>query len=192
MRVALIALVFFLTSSVPSVGASIQLVRVASGLSSPLFVTHAHDGTNRLFILERGGIMKVLQPGASTPTVFLDIQTKVLSGGERGLLGLAFHPQYPVNPRFYLDYTRAGDGATVIAEYQVSSDPNAANPTEKVLLVIEGTSCTALSPDPTCSGSGYTFPVIEYAHALGRCSITGGYVYRGTQGSLPVGSYVFG
>jgi glucose/arabinose dehydrogenase len=318
MRTALAALALLLTPAAPSFGASIQLVRVASGLSNPLFVTHAHDGTNRLFILEQGGTMKVLQPGASTPTVFLDIQTKVLFSGERGLLGLAFHPQYPVNPRFYLDYTRAGDGATVIAEYQVSSDPNVASPTEKVLLVIaqpyanhnggmlafgadgylyiamgdggssfdpgnralnkddllgkilridvdhangpipysspatnpffgsipgadevfayglrnpwrfsfdratndlyvadvgqglreevdivtaggnygwrvwEGTSCTGLAPDPTCAASGYTFPVIEYSHTLGRCSITGGYVYRGTQGSLPGGSYVFG
>src|SRR5262249_53540505 len=118
----------------PAVAA--QLQRVVSGLSNPLFVTHAHDGTNRLFILEQGGVVKVLQPGASTPTVFLNITTKVLSGGERGLLGLAFHPQYPANPRFYLDYKRSGDGATVIAEYQVSANPNVANSTERVLLVI--------------------------------------------------------
>ncbi len=56
--------------------AAIQLVPVASGLSSPLFVTHAGDGSNRLFIVERGGVIKVLQPGASTPTVFLNITSQ--------------------------------------------------------------------------------------------------------------------
>ena len=130
----LTALVILLPFS--SIAADIQLVPVVSGLSSPVFVGAAHDGTNRLFILEQGGVMKVLQPGASAATVFLNITAKVLSGGEQGLLGLAFHPQYPSNPRFYLDYTRAGDGATVIAEYQVSTNPDVANPAEKVLLVI--------------------------------------------------------
>ena len=72
--------------------AQIQLNTVVSGLSSPVFVGNAGDGSNRLFIVEQAGIIKVLQPGSSTPTVFLNIQSKVLSGGERGLLGLAFHP----------------------------------------------------------------------------------------------------
>jgi hypothetical protein len=58
--------------------------------------------------------------------------------------------------------------------------------------VWEGTRCTGLSPDPTCSGVNYIFPSFEYAHSLGRCSIAGGYIYRGTEGSLPQGSYVFG
>ena len=72
--------------------AAIQVTEVVSGLSSPLFVGHAGDGSQRLFIEERAGIIKVLQPGSTVPTVFLDIRTKILSGGERGLLGLAFHP----------------------------------------------------------------------------------------------------
>src|SRR5438093_8205544 len=69
--------------------AAIQLEQVVTGLSSPLYVTSAHDGTNRLFIVERPGRIKVLQPGAASPTVFLDITSQVLSGGEQGLLGLA-------------------------------------------------------------------------------------------------------
>src|SRR5262249_31051643 len=56
----------------------------------------------------------------------------------------------------------------------------------------EGTSCTGLSPDPKCTGTGDISPVIKYEHTLGRFSVRGGYVYRGTSGSLPVGSYVFG
>ncbi|MGH7410832.1 MAG: PQQ-dependent sugar dehydrogenase, partial [Candidatus Methylomirabilis sp.] len=117
--------------------AAIQLDEVLTGLSSPLYVTNAHDGTNRLFIVERPGRIQVLQPQATTPTVFLDITSRVLSGGERGLLGLAFHPGYAVNRRFFVNYTRQTDGATVIAEYHASaSDPNIADSGETVLLVI--------------------------------------------------------
>ena len=75
--------------------AQIQLVPVVSGLSSPLFVGHAGDNLNRLFIVEQAGIIKVLQPGETEPTTFLDIRTRILAGGERGLLGLAFHPHTP-------------------------------------------------------------------------------------------------
>jgi len=116
---------------------AILLDRVLTGLSSPLYVTNAHDGTNRLFIVEQPGRIKVLGPGTTTPTVFLDITSKVLSGGERGLLGLAFHPEYAANRRFFVNYTRQTDGATVIAEYHASSpDTNIADSQETVLLVI--------------------------------------------------------
>jgi glucose/arabinose dehydrogenase len=298
--------------------ASIQLEPVLTGLSSPLYVTHARDGTNRLFVVEQPGRIKVLQPQASTPTVFLDIASRVLSGGERGLLGLAFHPDYAVNRRFFVNYTRQVDGATVIAEYHASpADPDVANDAETVLLVIpqpfanhnggmvefgpdgflyigmgdggsgndpgnraqninellgkilrinvdspsppalyssppdnpffgstlgrdeiyavglrnpfrfsfdrgtgeliagdvgqdareeidivtrggnygwrvfEGTLCTGLDP-ASCSSAGFIGPIAEYDHTGGRCSITGGYVYRGTRGTLPEGTYVYG
>ena len=81
----------------PVHAAAIQLEPVLTGLSSPLYVTNARDGSNRLFVVEQGGVIKVLQPGATSPTVFLDITAKVLSGGEQGLLGLAFHPQFASN-----------------------------------------------------------------------------------------------
>ncbi len=117
--------------------AAIQLVPVvSSGLSSPLFVGHAGDGSNRLFIVERGGMIKVLQPGASTPTVFLDIRTRVLAGGEQGLLGLAFHPQHESNGRFFVFYTRVSDGTLVIAEYNLTSNRDVASTAETVLLTI--------------------------------------------------------
>ncbi len=118
-------------------GASIGLELVVGGLSDPLYATHARDGSNRLFIVEQAGTIRVLQPGATVPTLFLDITTKVLAGGERGLLGLAFHPQFPDNRRFFVNYTRRPDGATVIAEYRASgSSPNLAEPNESVLLTI--------------------------------------------------------
>src|SRR2546423_795237 len=100
--------------------ATAPLVTVLSGLSGPGYVSNAHDGSNRLFVVEQAGRIKVLQPGAATPTTFLDITAKVLSGGEQGLLGLAFHPQFATNRRFFVDYNRRPDGATVIADHQVS------------------------------------------------------------------------
>jgi glucose/arabinose dehydrogenase len=115
-----------------------QLVPVvSSGITSPTFVGNAGDGTNRLFIVEQAGIIRVLQSGSSSPTPFLDIRSKVVSGGEQGLLGLAFHPLYSTNGRFFVYYTRAGDGALVIAEFKVSTtNRDVADPTEQVILTI--------------------------------------------------------
>jgi glucose/arabinose dehydrogenase len=316
-HVGRLSLLVVLLMSRPAVPA-VQLESVLTGLSSPLYLTNAHDGSNRIFVVEQAGIIKVLQPGATTPTVFLDITAKVLSGGEQGLLGLAFHPVYAANPRFFVDYTRQPDGATVIAEYHASvADPNVADPLETVLLVIpqpfanhnggmiefgpdgflyigmgdggsgndpgnraqnidellgkilrididnpsgalpyssppdnpffgavpgrdeiyavglrnpfrfsfdratdqlvvgdvgqdareeidivtlggnygwrviEGTLCTNLDP-ALCGVAGFTPPIAEYDHTAGRCSIIGGYVYRGARSALPVGAYVYG
>jgi hypothetical protein len=297
--------------------AALQLAPVVSGLASPIFVGNAGDHSDRLFIVEQAGTIRVLQSGASTTTVFLDIRAKVLAGGERGLLGLAFHPQYAVNGRFFVYYTRGADGTLVVAEYRVSLDPNVADPAEQVLLTIphpntnhnggmlafgpddylyigvgdggsandppnnaqntgvllgkilrididppsgtgyispptnpfygaipgldeifafgmrnpwrfsfdrltgqqwvgdvgqgareevdtpiisggnygwrvyEGFQCTNNDP-ALCNPANYTFPIFDYSHSNGRCSLTGGYVYTGSQGTLPVGTYVYG
>jgi glucose/arabinose dehydrogenase len=295
---------------------------VTTGLTSPVYVTNAHNGSNRLYIVERAGIIKVLQPGASTPTIFLDIQTLVLStSSERGLLGLAFHPLYATNRRFFVYYTRQTDGAIQISEFRTSSaDPNVADTTEFPILTIphpgqtnhnggmmefgpndgflyigtgdggsandppnnaqnidsllgkilrldinppvgggpytsppsnpfvgvagadeiyaygmrnpwrfsfdrggtrqlyvgdvgqgareeidiitlggnygwrimEGTICNPNLNGGSCTPpAGHIPPIAEYSHSGGRCSITGGYVYRGQRGSLPTGAYVF-
>ena len=295
---------------------AVQLVPFLTGLSSPVFLTNAKDGSNRIFVIERAGVIKVLQPGSPTPTVFLNITSKVLSGGEQGLLGLTFHPQFASNRRFFVNYTRQSDGATVIAEYRASvANPNVADTTETVILTIaqpfanhnggmtefgpdgflyigmgdggggndtlrlaqnidellgkflridintpngpvpysspatnpffgstpgrdeiyavgmrnpwrysfdrgtgqlyagdvgqgareevdiitlganygwrvfEGFLCTNL--EPLCGLGGFTPPIVDYGHTGGRCSITGGYVYRGPNGTLPAGSYVY-
>lgn len=300
---------------------------VTSGLAAPLFMTSAGDGSNRLFIVQQGGKIRVLQPGSTTPTDFLDIssRTSPFPYGERGLLGLAFHPDYENNRRFFVYYTRAGDGAIQIAEYQASAaDPNVADTAEKVIITIphptnanhnggtvafgpdgylyagpgdggsgndppnnaqnvnqllgkiirldinnvppgqnpqynippdnpyvgvtgadeiyaigmrnpyrfsfdlggsgqlwaadvgqgsieevdlitlggnygwrvyEGTSCTNLDPAKCANGADpiqQIPPIFQYGHTNGRCSITGGYVYRGTQNNLPAGSYIYG
>ena len=123
-----------------STGASAipALEPLIAGLDQPLFLTHAHDGSNRKFIVEQPGRILVLQPGESTASVFLDIRSLVLSGGEQGLLGLTFHPRYSENGRFFVNYTRRPDGATVIAEYRVlPGNRNAADASsEKILLQI--------------------------------------------------------
>src|SRR5215475_12384379 len=115
-RCLLVILFFFTTLEAQT--PRISLVPVLSGLSQPLFLTSAKDGSNRRFIVEQIGRIRVLQPGATSPTLFLDISSKVLSGGERGLLGLTFHPQFFTNGLFYVNYTRRPDGATVVAEYR--------------------------------------------------------------------------
>ena len=295
----------------------IELQQVLAGLAQPVFVTGAGDGSQRLFIAEQPGLIKVLRPGAQAATVFLDISSKVLSGGEQGLLGLAFHPEFSQNRKLFVNYTRKPDGATVIAEYQAdATNPDVAVPVESFLLVIaqpyanhnggmvafgpdgylyiatgdggsgndpenraqnpqdllgkilridvdrqglgipyaippsnpfsssligrpeifalglrnpwrfsfdratgrlyagdvgqsqmeevdvitsggnygwrvwEGSRCTGLGPAP-CPSPGFTPPITEYDHSQGRCSITGGYVYRGSRNSLPFGAYVF-
>ena len=291
---------------------------LTTGLTSPVFVTNAGDGSNRLFIVQQGGIIKVLQPGATVPTDFLNISTRVQCCGERGLLGLAFHPQYATNGRFFVYYTRVGDFAIQIAEYKVSTaNPNVADTTEKIIITVphptnanhnggtvlfgpdgylyfgtgdggsgndppnnaqninqllgkinrvdinvpggtppyispptnpfagvipgadeiymvgmrnpyrfsfdrltgelwigdvgqgareeidigqlggnfgwrtyEGTACTGLNPTE-CVPTNFVFPVAEYTHTLGRCSITGGYRYRGRRGTFPTGAYIY-
>jgi glucose/arabinose dehydrogenase len=115
---------------------SLSLSRVASGLSSPDFVTNAGDGSGRLFIVEQGGRIKILQAGVVLATPFLDIRAKVSKSGERGLLGLAFHPDYAANGRFYVYYTDLHGRIAIAAYHRSASDPNVASPTGSVLLRI--------------------------------------------------------
>ncbi|MFY9611596.1 MAG: C25 family cysteine peptidase [Blastocatellia bacterium] len=325
---------------VPLAPAAIQLEPVVTtGLSSPIYVTNAKDDSNRLFIVEQPGTIKVRQTNGTVST-FLDITSRVFFGvgnDERGLLGLAFHPQYKTNRRFFVHYTRENASQTnVIAEYRASAtDPNdvekdgMGNPIEVEVLAMpqlntnhnggmiefgpdgflyiakgdggssndpnnraqnindilgkilriniidpppppppapqytspmtnpfccamvpgldeifaygmrnpwrfsfdrggtnqlyagdvgqgsreeidiitlggnygwrvwEGTSCTGLTGSGSCidcaTCSNHTPPITDYSSfgATSRCAVTGGYVYRGTQSSLPVGTYVY-
>ena len=312
-----------------------RLQTFATGYSAPVLLTNAKDGSKRLFIVQQGGIIKVLQPGASAPTDFINLSTKLVAGGERGLLGLAFHPQFTTNGKFYVNYTRTGDGATIVAEYKTTTGNGSSNQgniaTERILLTIpqpfsnhnggmiefgpdgylyigmgdggsandpgnraqnrsqllgkmlridvnvpdtnppnpylipstnpftgagttrcdngsttsgntcqeiwtigmrnpwrwsfdrggtnqlwiadvgqnaieevdigvgggnygwrvyEGTTCTGLDSS-LCIPANYTMPIFQYSHTGGRCSITGGYVYRGGRRNVPDGQYVY-
>jgi glucose/arabinose dehydrogenase len=127
------ALTAFAAPSASAV-AGLPMTLVGSGFSSPVYVTNAGDG--RLFVVEQTGRIRIIQADGSV-TTFLDLTSVVLPGGEQGLLGLAFHPKYARNGKFYVTYTRAGDGADVVAEYSVSSDPNVADPNSgRVLLAL--------------------------------------------------------
>ncbi len=106
---------------------------IVSGLERP--VDLQPDGSGRLFIIEKPGRIRILQNGQLLDQPFLDITDRVGSNGnEQGLLGLAFHPQYAQNGRFFVNYTD-NRGNTMIARYQVSDDPNFANPNSEVKLI---------------------------------------------------------
>jgi glucose/arabinose dehydrogenase len=107
---------------------TINLQSFATGFSAPVEITCAPNDA-RLFVVQQSGLIRILNPnGTINTTPFLTLTSStILSGGERGLLGLAFHPNYATNGYFYVNYTRAGDGATVIARYTVSADPNIAD-----------------------------------------------------------------
>jgi hypothetical protein len=285
---------------------------VTRDLESPVFLTHAGDGSARRFVLEQRGRILVLEQEALLPRPFLDISERVLSGGEQGLLGMAFHPDFRRNGRLYLNYTRRLDGATVLAEYRRGASPDQASREERILMVVpqpypnhnggmvafgpdgylyvglgdggsggdpgnraqnpdellgkilridvdhgdpygippdnpysreggrpeiyalglrnpwrfsfdsktgelwaadvgqnkweeidritkggnygwrlmEGTHC--FSPVFFCQSSGLQVPLLEYSHEKGRCSIIGGYVYRGRTIDSLVGQYLYG
>jgi glucose/arabinose dehydrogenase len=90
-------------------------------LVAPTFVTNANDGQGRMFILEQAGRILVVPPHSATASVFLDLTPKVLTSTERGLVGLAFHPDFSENRRFFVNYTRKTDGTIVVAEYHASA-----------------------------------------------------------------------
>jgi glucose/arabinose dehydrogenase len=129
----------------PSTAQSIALSPYATGLSSPVGLAAPADGTGRLFIVQQGGRIAVHDGTQVLPTPFLDLTPLVQSGGEQGLLGMAFHPDYPVTPFFFVNYTCEGGSAdcpqtgdTIIARYSVSANPNLADPaSRRVLLVID-------------------------------------------------------
>lgn len=101
---------------------------MANGFAQPLLVTHADDGSGRLFVVEQHGMIWIIENGSQLAEPFLDIRFEVGSGGnEQGLLGLAFDPNYASNGYFYVNYTGLG-GNTVVARFQVSENPSIANP----------------------------------------------------------------
>lgn len=112
---------------------SIVLQPFLSGFSFPVFMTHAGDGTNRLWVVEKSGLIKLVVNGVVRPTPYLDLVDTVSDSGEQGLLGLAFHPQYESNGKFYVYYTANPSSGSVgnntLVEYHVDEDnPAIANP----------------------------------------------------------------
>jgi glucose/arabinose dehydrogenase len=105
--------------------AGIQGQVFATGFDDPVLATSPPNDIERLFVVEQtSGLIRIIKNGTVLPTPFLNLTTLILTGNERGLLGLAFHPDYATNGFFYVNYTRAGDGATVVARYTVSANPD--------------------------------------------------------------------
>jgi glucose/arabinose dehydrogenase len=124
------------TPTFPDGTVHVTLQEVASGLAFPLYLT-APPGDSRLFIVERGGAIRVVKDGVLLPTPFLSLAGLVSTGNEQGLLGLAFPPDYASSGRFIVHYTDlAGD--TRVSSFQVSADPNIADPaSESVVLAVD-------------------------------------------------------
>jgi glucose/arabinose dehydrogenase len=117
---------------------ALALKTVASGFVSPLDLRAAPGDKTRLFVVERGGRVRIVRNGQILPAPFLDVSGRISAGGERGLLGLAFHPRYSENGRFFVNYTDP-NGDTHISEFRVSpGDPDAADgASERVLLTVD-------------------------------------------------------
>ncbi len=114
-----------------------QVEEAASGLELPVQVTHAGDGSGRLFVVERGGRIRIVEEGRVRNEPFLDVSDRVrCCQAEEGLFNIAFPPEYPQHRQFYLSYTNL-EGNTVISRMTTTADPDKADPdSEEVLLVI--------------------------------------------------------
>ena len=113
--------------------AELTFAEVFRGISGATSITHAGDGSGRLFVSEQVGRVLVHDGESLLSAPFLDIRDRVRAGGERGLLSLAFHPTYATNGYFFVNYTDLG-GGTVVSRFQVSSDSNLADPESEVIL----------------------------------------------------------
>jgi glucose/arabinose dehydrogenase len=116
---------------------AIALQEWVSGFTSPVHLAHAGDGSDRLYVVEQAGRIRVVERGTLDPKPFLDIRKRVASGGEKGLLSVAFHPRYADNGYLYVDYTaRDGGLHTIISRFTRGADGRADPASELVLLRI--------------------------------------------------------
>jgi glucose/arabinose dehydrogenase len=148
----------------PSPTAQFDLVQIANGFSTPLDIQQPADNSGRLFVVEQGGHIQIIQGnGTRIGTPFLDVTSRIgfTSGGETGLLGLAFHPQYAQNRRFFVNYTRntGGQLQSAIAEFTASpTNANFADPaTENILLTLD-------QPFANHNGGGLAFDQAGYLY----------------------------
>ena len=128
---------------------------MASGFSNPLDIQQAGDGSGRLFVVEQGGRIKILQNGSVLGTPYLDVSGLIVSGGEEGLLGLAFHPNYVTNGCLYVNYTTMrlnGTLQTAISEFRTSppSSNTVSTASESILFTVN-------QPEANHNGGGLAF-----------------------------------
>ncbi len=134
---AAVAIAILTQAGISDAATPLTKTLVASGLTEPVFVTAAPGDTYRLFVVEQTGAIKIIKGGIVQTRPFINLSALIsTSSSERGLLGLAFHPQYAANRYFYVNYTRLSDGATAISRYQRSAtDPDSAVLTSDSILV---------------------------------------------------------
>ncbi|HLO36186.1 MAG TPA: PQQ-dependent sugar dehydrogenase, partial [Candidatus Deferrimicrobium sp.] len=114
---------------------AVSLEPYADGLSAPLAISNAGDGSGRLFVAEQGGRIRIVRNGRVEATPFLDISDEITTGGERGLLGVAFHPRFPEDPRVFVDYTD-GNGDTQVSSFTVdAADPDRLDPASETRIL---------------------------------------------------------
>ncbi len=139
-----LVLLLFVTLSFTSpfleiINAQTNIVRAFPNLtfSSPVDIQFPNDNSNRLFVVSQEGIIHVFEntSDVSSSSIFLDLRDSVLFGGEQGLLGLAFHPNFIVNGYFYVNYTRSNPRRSIISRFSLSADKNSADPKSEVILL---------------------------------------------------------
>jgi glucose/arabinose dehydrogenase len=153
---SLAAAMVALASLAPTASAQrpLGLEEVATGLRSPLYATSPPGDLERVFIVEQGGRIKILRDGAVLPTLFLDVTALTNNSGERGLLGLAFHPNYASNGWFYINYTNTSGNTRVDRITVSATDPDVADPLTRVNILSQNQpfvnhngGCLAFGPD---------------------------------------------
>lgn len=131
-------------------GTGARLAEIVSGLNFPTYLSAPAGDLNRLFIVELAGVIRIVKDGTLLPTPFLNISLQVSTGGERGLFGIAFDPEYASTGRFLVHYTDPA-GNTRLSLFRVSSDPDVADgASEQVIL-------TAVQPYDNHNGGQVTF-----------------------------------
>ena len=124
-------------TSTAALEANVTLREIASGLESPVAVVDAGDAPGRLYVVEQIGLIRVIDAGSLRSAPFLDLSKRITSGGERGLLGLAFAPDYASSGRLYVDYTDL-KGDTVVQRFERDADGSAVDPSSgTVILAID-------------------------------------------------------
>lgn len=143
------------TEVAPDAPQGLRLATVASDLGDALYVTSAPGDPGRLYVVQQSGQVLILESGAPLPEPFVDVSDRILSGGEQGLLGLAFHPDYADNGLFYLNYTDTG-GNTKVVEMERATADSAADG-ERVLLEIDQPSADHNGGEVTFGPDGFLY-----------------------------------
>ena len=140
MRGALLALATLVAATATGVSfaagnASPRLAVVARGLSSPVDAVQAPGEPGRVYVVEQGGLIRVVERGRVRPAPFLDVRSLVVAGGEQGLLGLAFSPRYARDKTFYVNYTASPDGSTRVVRYRAAGGRAVPGSAQEILRV---------------------------------------------------------